>query len=619
MKIKAAPVKVKNLIQQNPGFYYQIPKYQREYIWGKNQITELYNDLVENDKGLFIGPIIFITSPSQVREVIDGQQRLTTLCLMLGVLYDKISQLPKATKRSVNVLNNIKDSLRNPNNPINQLILVPQCQNNNDVDFNYAIFSLLQHQLTEPLYYGNRRIGRAVKVLSKLIEDDLASCKPKNKEKKLKEVYDKVQAAELVKIEAKNHYDAYMLFESLNNRGVPLTAIELMKNKMMSETDKNNGDIIANDGRWKYILELLSDDDSSDNYKVQERFFRHHYNAFITDIRKHYPKINNLSKVSIATRSNLLNIYETLIDTDVNQFLNDITESAEIYQQLILPEKCTIQKWQVPLLDLQHVQAAPSYMLLLYLVKKQKTLNLNDKTIVDIIELLVKFFIRRNLTDTPNTRELDRMFMGIINDIETQVPQRQKVYELIKNELASVSADINRFIEALMGKIYDENRDGTRFVLCKLAENGFAKKIVKDLWDRDKKGNYIWTIEHVFPEGDNIPEEWIVMMTGNKTKVAEAKKIQKDYVHRLGNLTLTGYNSSLGNKSFNTKKNHIDAHGNFIGYRNGIINNDDIVKAKKWNKDNIKRRTVALVKEAIDKFLFPWEQKPTNISFPKIP
>lgn len=614
MKIIANAVQIKDLIPKNPPFYYQIPRYQREYIWGKTQITDLYNDITENASGIFLGPIICIDNKSQVYEVIDGQQRLTTLCILLGVLYKELTDIQSSIPQDeLDILSDIRKSLRTTNqNSPNQLILVPQQQNHNDEDFEYAMSEMnIIHPKTAPNYYGNRMIARAKKILIKLIEDDLNSCSTDHdKWLKLKDTYDKVQASELVKIEVNNHFEAYMLFESLNNRGVPLTAIELMKNKLMSETDKNHPkDMISNDGTWKYILELLSDD-TSDNYKVQERFFRHHYNAFISDIKKKYS-----TSIGFATRSNLLKIYEVLIEKSVTDFLNEITDSAKIYHELINPTKCSIKQSEQPLLDLQHVQAAPSYMLLLYLVKERQTLQLtNDKTIIDIINLLVNFFIRRNLTDTPNTRDLDRLFMGIIKEIETQNVKGQKVYDLIEKKLNDVSADINRFIDALMGNIYTENRDATRFVLCKLAESSVTKQHA-GLWDRDKKGNYIWTIEHVFPEGKNLPQEWIQMMTGNINDVAKAATLQEQYVHRLGNLTLTGYNSSLSNRRFNDKKYHKDNNGNYIGYMSGLNINDDIVKASTWTVAEIEQRTVNLINDVITQFKLSKDTLPQTISF----
>ena len=76
----------------------------------------------------------------------------------------------------------------------------------------------------------------------------------------------------------------------------------------------------------------------------------------------------------------------------------------------------------------------------------------------------------------------------------------------------------------------------------------------------------------------------------------KAKKIQNDYVHTLGNLTITGYNSNLGNKAFEEKKNR-QKDGKDIGYKNGLKLNEDVVSQEKWTIDNITARTGKLVKE----------------------
>ncbi len=71
-----------------------------------------------------------------------------------------------------------------------------------------------------------------------------------------------------------------------------------------------------------------------------------------------------------------------------------------------------------------------------------------------------------------------------------------------------------------------------------------------DLWHIDNK-QFLWTIEHIFPQGDNIPKSWVSMMAGGDEK--KAKELQQANVHKLGNLTISGFNSYLGNKSFEEK------------------------------------------------------------------
>lgn len=121
-----------------------------------------------------------------------------------------------------------------------------------------------------------------------------------------------------------------------------------------------------------------------------------------------------------------------------------------------------------------------------------------------------------------------------------------------------------------------------------------------DLWKYNAANQFVWTIEHIFPQGDNIPEVWVDMIAnGDRTM---AKEHQTKYVHTLGNLTITGYNSTLSNKSFAEKKERKDQSGNYVGYRNGLNLNADVVIEDKWIVDVINTRTEKMVDEVMKMF-----------------
>jgi hypothetical protein len=121
-----------------------------------------------------------------------------------------------------------------------------------------------------------------------------------------------------------------------------------------------------------------------------------------------------------------------------------------------------------------------------------------------------------------------------------------------------------------------------------------------DLWKRNNNGVYVWTIEHIFPEGDNIPIAWVDMIaTGDAQK---AKEVQSQCVHTFGNLTITGYNSTLSNKPFNDKRDRKDSDGNFIGYKNGLNLNGDVVSQDVWTATKIADRTNQLVEKIMQMF-----------------
>ena len=415
--------------------------------------------------------------------------------------------------------------------------------------------------------------------------------------------YNKVKQAMLVKIEVSTHSDAYVLFESLNNRGTPLTAIDLMKNLIMARAESNNLTIDDCFNRWQMLLGNLSDD-----YGIQERFFRHYYNAFKHRLNKPFQSDNDRKKDPlgvVATRSNLLNIFENLINKDLPSFLDDILLCGQIYSWLILQDS-TETTYRKALEDLDHIQGAPSYLLLMYLMRNKKGLAISESHINLLIRLLAKYFVRRNITDYPNTRDLTRIFMDIISKIEESNSVGNDVMTLIVDILSTPTncASDEQFRRSLEGDVYKDNVGATRYILCKLAESAMTQETWTDLWRRTDKKVFVWTIEHIFPEGENIPQCWVDMIANGDKNLAQ--KYLEEYTHKIGNLTITGYNSTLGNKSLEEKRDRKSKDGKrFIGYKNGLEINREIATKDIWTIEDIKARTTDLVNKLIEIYEFP--------------
>lgn len=304
---------------------------------------------------------------------------------------------------------------------------------------------------------------------------------------------------------------------------------------------------------------------------------------------------------TIATRSTMLDIYEKIITKDPVGALDTLSENASIYAGVILNKTDGLTPQQRDSYqDLQRVQGAPSYLLLLYLIKNQDTLEIDDDEIVKICKLLVNFFVRRNLTDIPPTRDLSRMFMAFIEEIEQNGYVRETIYSNLRYKLMDNSASDEIFEEKLRGPVYDDNSGATRFILCMMAKRSMTVENEKDLWRKTGSNQYVWSIEHIFPQGPNIPDEWVDMIAdGDREK---AKEYQSLYVHTFGNLTITGYNSTLSNKAFIEKRERKDSNGQYIGYRNGLNLNDDVCDKDEWTVEIIKARTDRMVKEIMAMF-----------------
>lgn len=605
---------VADIFSINSDKVYRIPKYQREYTWGINDWDALFNDVTENDYGYFLGSYICVNSGSlngTVLEVIDGQQRFSTLSLLLTALYEKLSALESQMELEDKTdLSNLRSELANKKQILTAAgrkydytqRLILQKQNMNDEDFSYILSEkgVISAKKSRPLNFGNRRIAKAYRHFIKLIEDEVEEIKSENPNaddiSALFSIKSKFEQAVLVGIEVDTNKDAYMLFESLNHRGVPLSALDLIKNTLIAqaatETEADNSYEL-----WKQILSNVGQDD----YAVQERFFRQYYNAFREELNAPYKVPDKKYYLGyLATRTTLLDIYEKMIKSDYVTLLDDLLAKSQKYS-LIVNNSDEEYTYTPALQDLERISGAPSYILMLYILSNQAELGLSDDHLNSIIKTLITFFVRRNVTDVPSTRKLTQLFIDII--AEAKLLQGDEVVNVIHDRLQAVAASDELFEEKLRGSIYDENPEATRFILCSIEAQHQTKEIYSDLWARDNSKKYIWTIEHIFPEGENIPDAWVDMIAdGDK---ALAKQYRSDYVHTLGNLTITGYNQNLSNMAFEQKRDRKSKDKTKdVGYRNGLYLNQDVVNEDTWTIQKIIDRTNAIVKILLD--MYKW-------------
>ncbi len=570
---------------------YRVPRYQREYTWGKTQWENLFDDVLESDPGYFLGSIICINQADDVfavqyLEVVDGQQRLTTLSLLFAAIYEVLESYQDSfDDEQRNELINLKRKLVLKKNQ-DEIRVIPQIQNNNQDDYRAVLAQIGLGSVGKvPAWAGNRKIFKAFRYFKQRIEE-LAAVPGTGLAETLG-FLNTVNQACLVKIEVASHADAYKLFESLNNRGMPLTAVDLIKNKLLSrlESDKP-GTVDHHFDEWNRLLGYLGD-----NYTVQERFFRQYYNAFKEDL-------SAIHRVPVATRSNLMHIFEKLINHDAEDCLERISAAGQLYAVLLSRNTDYARNaLEVPLKDLDRIQGAPSYVLMLFLLVRKEQLRLDDEHVTEIVELLMRFFVRRNLTDMPPTRDLTRLFMSLIDSASRTTGSG--IVKVIRDQLIAISASDDAFRLSLEGPIYEENLGVTRFILYSLAERAMTKETWIDLWRYENK-RLVWTVEHVFPQGENIPQSWVTMIAAGD--VQKAEEYQQTHVHKLGNLTISGFNSTLGNKSFAEKRDRTDRAGRWVGYKNGLRLNEDLASAEAWGIEQIDIRTKKLVDQAMALF-----------------
>ena len=576
---------------------YFIPKYQRKYTWRKENLELLFDDIDESSGGHFLGSIICINTQKDSYEdpnleLVDGQQRTTSISLLYLALYSYLkANIPGDDDEArLELLSLKKKIVLNNKSPR----LTPSQTDSNLDDYNWIFHEAIGSdgvvkQIKKPKWIGLRLMAKAYDYFCDRLNEKDDNDKPLFSYEKAKEFLKKLNSATIVKIDVSTHSDAFTLFETLNNRGVPLSAVDLIKNKLLGKLDKQSEsvEIDSNFNRWNAIVNNLSDE-----YKVQERFLRQFYNAF-----KNEPSVK-VKRTTKAIKSNLIKIYEELIERDAIGILEKLEESSEIYNNNIDYDNSENSKQLIyALRNLENVNGADAYMLLMFLDKK---FEISSEQKIQIIDLLCKYFIRRNVTDSPNTRNLTNYFIEIIEELNSF---ESYDFEKTKDVFIRIGrpADDELFANKLSGNIYEENVGAVRYILSaiELSETQ-TDEIYTNFYERDKK-KFKWTIEHILPQGDNIPKEWVQMIANGDENLA--KEIKTNFVHNLGNLTLTGYNSKLSNMSFEKKKTR-QQDGKNIGYLNGLWLNSKLKNNDSWTADDIKERTEVLVDKAIKLFSF---------------
>jgi hypothetical protein len=275
-----------------------------------------------------------------------------------------------------------------------------------------------------------------------------------------------------------------------------------------------------------------------------------------------------------------------------------LIEKSETYTVFINPENMKsgnkFFKYQDKLIDLQRLGIAPAYSLLLYLFVEEE----NDFS--DILNFIENWFLRRHITDYPATNKLDQIFLDLINRICANKKEKEPkdikklIFEfLLNSDIYKSDEDFQKIL--VTSKLYDTNRGATRCLLTKLEKSKRTKENSVNFWEttNTKKPTLVWTIEHIYPQNPSDKSDWNTTCNGEE---------RIEYLHKLGNLTLTRYNSTYSNKSYKDKIAVIDKEELDIGLKSGnvkinqyLIDNTD----NEWCIKHIEERGELLANEII--------------------
>jgi len=589
MLITPKPYSISTLFPTDSRVFFKIPNYQRLYSWRESNWENLFNDLEDNPIGYFLGSIVAIPKSVDITktiidyEIIDGQQRITTITLLLVSIYLKLKDFFSTNyeEKSKKIQNQIIDRLLVNDNEEVKLKLL----STNDQDFKYILSD--SGILVKPLpknNVGKRLLLKARKYFSSRLE--------KYTFEDTKYFYDKLCACSVIGLEVDTVANAFIIFETLNNRGEPLTVVDLLKVSYFNVTNNE----IESQEKWKFFTEALN----SDDLVINKRFLLNNYHAFVAGYKKEIPNLPTKVTINTALKS-----YEDLFKHFGKEYIDQLIENAHIFNSLIFPVNSN--PFYNELMTLNKLDVSQSYMFLILLFKEKNQLALDRHQIIKLLSKITSFFVRRNITNNPQARDVNKIFSNIsINNDLFSLKGDMFVNSVIKVIDDNMASDDNVRLALSERGLYDKDPVLTRFLLSKFNNFNLTKEQIVDFERVDTEGRLIWTIEHVLPETENLSDEWIMALTGSEIVNSEIKskayQIQQEVLHKLGNLTLTGFNSQLGTLSFSKKKDHKDPQGRFDGYKNGLKLNDSILIYADWNKNSIEKRNDLIVDFIVNQF-----------------
>ncbi|WRA05388.1 DUF262 and DUF1524 domain-containing protein [Helicobacter pylori] len=504
--MKADATTLLGFFEENQNNQFVVPIYQRLYSWEKEQCEQLWDDIIKiggNDKanGHFIGSILYVldgNTPSSPLLIIDGQQRLTTITLLLIALRNHSSDEDKRKKIESYLINSNKDGDKKF-----RLIL-----SESDKDTLLSLIDKDRRKPSEP----SSKIMENFKLFEEWIR--------KNTDK-LETIFKGLDKLMIVWIALKKGKDdPQLIFESMNSKGIELTQADLIRNYIIMETEVEKREDFYNQ-YWRAMEE-----DFKQNEKLFDRFVKH-YLTIKTG------KIPNEKRAYVAFKRYQ---QERGIETEV--LLQDLQKYCGYFCQIAFKKEADkdLNKALGFLVDLE---MDVIYPLLLELYSDYKDGVLSKQDFIPIIYLTESYICRRAVCGIPSNG-LNKFFPSFTKKID-----KKQYLKSVEEHFGSLTGnqkfpnDFEFKDSFITKKLYGRNKTKkkkTRYFLERL-ENFDTKEPVN---------TQECTTEHIMPQTLNL--EWERDLGGN------FQAIHEKYLNTIGNLTLTGYNEKYSNNSFQEKR-----------------------------------------------------------------
>lgn len=538
-----------------------IPIYQRPYSWTLRQCQQLWSDIIrvasdDSVTGHFIGSIVYIdkgiyrniTLVPQLL-VIDGQQRLTTLSLLLAALGKIIEERGAESGTSRKSINNYFIFNSEEEGDLYYKLQLTQGDRqtfismveDRDLPENPSSRIIDNHKFfEEQIRKSNQDPNTIYRGISKLIIVDISLDRDRD--------------------------NPQLIFESLNSTGLDLTQSDLIRNYVLMGLDiKEQSEVYR-----KYWYPMEQGFGNAD-YAVQFDRFMRDYLTIKTG------RIPNINEVYASFKTYL----QGQSQANMEEIVADVYKYSKYFVRLAFL-KGGDKEINSVLADINTLKVGVAYPFLLQVYDDydQKILSKND--FICILKFVESYVFRRTVCGIP-TNSLNKTFTSLASEIDkTKYIQSVRAAFLLKDSYKRFPDDEEFCREFVVKDFY--NLQGRNYLLRKL-ENYDRKERV------DVEGI---TIEHIMPQNEDLSPEW------RQELGSDWEHIHAKYLHTIGNLTLTGYNSELSDRPFSEKR---DMEGGFAGSPFRL--NRGLAKLNHWNEEEICKRAQILADLAVKVWTAP--------------
>ena len=549
--MKASERKITKLFSESDTVF-SIPVYQRDYNWQEKQCQRLFKDILQtgkNDKitSYFLGSIVYIHdgiygTGEKEFHVIDGQQRMTTLTLLFLAIYYKLKGtiLGKADKiYNQYVINpysekEVKLKLFPPEENLN--ILVKISNNRFDELEEFQDRNMLKNYLffekeLEKLSF--EEINHLLKGIEKLIYIDIALEKGKD--------------------------DPQKIFESLNSTGLDLSQGDLIRNYILMDLERSEQNHIYKD----YLIPIENNCKVSNGSEIT---------SYVSDFIRDYL---TLKTEKISSKPKVFEVFKTYYVNETHKKLEDMRRYSEAYSLIIKPYLEKDKDIQRELENLNSLDKTVINTFLIGIIKDYKDEILERDEFLNILILLQSYLWRRYITEKP-TNSLNKIFQGMYSKISKNGDYYKNLEDILMTQDFPTDEELE---SALKLKNVYKDKEKLNYVFKKL-ENYNHNELID--FDNEKI-----TIEHIFPQKPG--KAW-------KENYSDSELEQMiSFKDTISNLTLTGSNSNLSNKSFLEKRDD-EVHG----YKNSkLYMNKYLGKLDEWNLLSMEARFESLYEDIV--------------------